>query len=1266
MLPLESALFLERFHQTGLYKGVGADSMSILKIALLGPPEVEHFDRRLSFPDRKALALLAYFAAEVGMHERKRLSRLFWPESDSAHGRTALRITLHHLRHTLEEGDQPAHDSHLLIAHDALGLNMNSGIDLDLHELQAAWSMAHDQNARKEVQGEMRRSLITRLQHAASLYRNGFLEDFTLRDTIDFDNWVGIQRGYWYQRIEQVFDWLSKMLSAEGDLEQAIATVERWRSLDPLNEDISLRLMQLLFTSGNRVAALKTYETYRDVLMAELSVQPSPHMVAQATFIRNSTAPRGKLTRESMISRLPSTHSLLEVPFIGRGAQLNRLMSLYEKASVGQPQVVVIEGEAGIGKSRLAAAFLDWVRAQGVGVLEGRAFQSYQHLAYQPLLDPLRTRLEREPDLRQLLSTTWLGELSRLLPDLRERYPDLPLPTVDGAFDSARFFEALARLVEAYAAQAPLLIFVDDLQWTDKATLDLLQYLGRQWKEHSTPVMLLLNRRVETRSRDPWLVEWLVYLKRIVPLTHIELGPLSADDILQIAQLVSGEDGEPQSGQRAHPTIRSSSPSFRAPASGTSIERFGRWLFVETKGQPFFIMATLEALLENGRLSARLIEGKGWVFEPQTSIFDATSPEVLLPTDVREMIQLRLTRLSSPARELVAAGAILDHDFTFEALCQVAQIGPQDGLFALDEAIEALLLEESPRQSGKVQAVPYIFTHDKIREVVYTEAGDARRRIFHGRALQLLEQEGASTAVLAYHALASRSADLAFRWSMEAGDEAMTVFAVRDAIGHFEQARQLANEHSLDVPVTSLHHLYSQLGKAYEIRNDAKAAQAIYQTMLETARRMRDAEMECIALNRQAVLEGEDFFQLERAMALLQEALEIAERTHDQSCIGETYWSLARVNYYALKMEASLVYGKQAYSLMRELGKPDLVMRVLNILSYTTKALGQWEESASFAEEAWQLAAQQGNRIMEADCLARVADARINFGKPGEGVTTARAAFAISLEIEHAWSQALSGYTLARGLVEIGSYEEALTLALQSTQAARSLTFSILLIVNLLTLGIVYQALLLPEQAMGAYLEAMKIAESLSAKRYIALSASLLCAVSVFTEEWEVADRFALKALAARDPHEVIFAETPRWPETAALLHAGKGEQASKDLQLFNEQFGTKKRCYLALVRARAVLAQSQGESEQAIVYLREAIAGAAEIGLPGEYWQAEVALGKLYLARDEHEQAEQSFSRATSSIKQLAENITNDEMREHFLTRVRFILMQSKKEKRG
>ncbi len=106
----------------------------------------------------------------------------------------------------------------------------------------------------------------------------------------------------------------------------------------------------------------------------------------------------------------------------------------------------------------------------------------------------------------------------------------------------------------------------------------------------------------------------------------------------------------------------------------------------------------------------------------------------MLPSGVREMIQRRLARLSSPARDLLAAGAVLGHDFTFEELCQVAQLTPQDGLVALDEALQSLLLHESSHRREGREEVSYHFGHDKIREVVYAAAGDARRRVFHSRA----------------------------------------------------------------------------------------------------------------------------------------------------------------------------------------------------------------------------------------------------------------------------------------------------------------------------------------------------------------------------------------------------------------------------------------------------------------------------------------------------------------------------------------------------
>src|SRR5690242_17957394 len=142
--------------------------MSALKIALLGPPEVSHRDHRLTFPERKVLALLAYLAAERDMHERQKLTRLLWPESDMVHGRTALRITLLHLRRILEDDTSPEGESHVRITHDTLGLDLASGIDLDLHALETAWNLVRVLPAPEAVQGEVRCALIAQLELAAA------------------------------------------------------------------------------------------------------------------------------------------------------------------------------------------------------------------------------------------------------------------------------------------------------------------------------------------------------------------------------------------------------------------------------------------------------------------------------------------------------------------------------------------------------------------------------------------------------------------------------------------------------------------------------------------------------------------------------------------------------------------------------------------------------------------------------------------------------------------------------------------------------------------------------------------------------------------------------------------------------------------------------------------------------------------------------------------------------------------------------------------
>ena len=811
--------------------------MGDLRFTLLGPPEVRHADQMLLFSTRKELALLIYLAVEERVHLRKTLSEQFWPESDAMHGRAALRVSLLHLRHLLgeDEGNVP----HFLITHDTLGLNFTSAVELDLHSFREAWQLAHTSGRTALTLSEdARRSLLTRLQQATGLPRGEFLEGFSLRDAPVFDDWVRLQREYWHLRTNEVFDRLSHLQFEAGELAPAIATVSRWLVLAPLQEDAYRRLMRLHFASGDRAAALRAYDTCRAILATGMQTEPTPETVTLANRIRAVAPPRRKEVPTPTLGLSPA--ALLESPLLGRTAEVSTLIKVYHAAQSGQTQVVLLEGEVGIGKTRLASEFLAWAEIEGADVLQGQAFETGGQLPYRPMIEALRPRIERENAPDDLLSDIWLAEIARLLPELGDRYPDLPAPS--GA--RTLLFEAVARLGQALAARAPLVLFIDDLQWADAASLDVLHYLARRFAESQTPALLLLTLRMGERETRPALAEWRTGLERALPLTRLQLGPLTGEDVLRLLQILSGAGGK----------------GGRPPAA---LERFGQWLFAETEGQPFYLMETLKFLMEKGVLVSQPNEEGGWTIDFTAAMQHEMVVPGFFPPSVREVIVARLDRLTPHASALLVAGAVLEQGITFEYLCRVADLTEQDGLTALDEVLRSHLLQEVERNAAGRERMTdgrYVFAHTKIRAVVYTEAGEARRSVFHRRALEVLQEATAPPAVLAYHALAAGLAEPAFHWSLAAGDEAMRVAAVRDAITLYEQARHLMTERSHGrsllamLPAPVIEHLYSALGQAYELNAEWEKAREVYVLMLAHAQDVSQPAMENTALNRLATL----------------------------------------------------------------------------------------------------------------------------------------------------------------------------------------------------------------------------------------------------------------------------------------------------------------------------------------------------------------------------------------------------------------------------
>jgi DNA-binding SARP family transcriptional activator len=451
---------------------------------------VDTTGRDVAHGQRKLLALLAYLARRTPRAmTREELATLMWGERPEENARASLRQALFQLKRTL--GDR------LDVTPDSAALRID-GLDFDVAALEA------------DVAGG-------RFRDAALRWNGEFLQGAEDAGGETFRVWLESERARLRRLLSRALDALTSDAAARGAWPEAVTWAERWSDALPLEERPLQRLVELLSFAGRIVEALARHSGYVARVRAELGVPPSEEFLRFGRQLERRV--RDGASRLSAKADDRGAEAIGPPEMVGREAAFAQLTSAWHEARRGRATVVVVEGDAGVGKTRLSEEFLRTVEPRGAAfvVLRARAYDADREVRLalaRELLSPLR-------DAPGLLGAprSALAELARLVPSVQEQIRDLPGPSDYGrALD-----EAIVRILADVSTEAPVVVFVDDLPGTDAESRRLVLSIARRLQRDARVLMLLTARSGELGRPDE--------LRDLRGLRQLRLKPLELGDV---------------------------------------------------------------------------------------------------------------------------------------------------------------------------------------------------------------------------------------------------------------------------------------------------------------------------------------------------------------------------------------------------------------------------------------------------------------------------------------------------------------------------------------------------------------------------------------------------------------------------------------------------------------------------------------------------------------------------------------------------------------
>jgi DNA-binding SARP family transcriptional activator len=878
-------------------------------VRLCGPLSVRVDDRDVTadLPGRQGRLLLAYLAVNRERAcPRGELIDVLWPEEPPAAAEAALSALLSKLRRALGDGA------------------LWGRSDVQLTPGQPVWiDVEHAAATARRAEAAVHDGDWSAAGAAAEEVLAACAGDFLP----DCD-------GPWLREQRSTLDRLRvRALEAQADAAlragapaEAADAARAAAALAPFRESAHRLLMEAHEAAGNPAEALRVFEDLRRLLREELGTAPGPATRAVHDRLLHGRAPAARRAVGSAPA-IPARRwpAPLESArgghaFVGRAAEASLLHDAWREAAGGKRRLVVLAGEAGIGKTRLAAELAGHAHRDGAVALYGR-FEEEAPAPYQPVVQMLRG---------------WAGGASlaplavRLGPRAAELGIVLPefgpatsgdggsLRGLDLGAQRLRLFDALAALLAEIAGAAPLLVVLDDVHWADLPTLQLIGHLVRAPAPEGA--LFLATARAEEGSEA--LRTLLAGLRREGMLQRIDLAGL---DAVETGALVSALGGRP------------ATPAFVEQLHG------------ETDGNPFFIEEVVHHLAgADGRLGEAV-----------------ALDEAGVPEGVREVTGRRLARLGEPAREMLATAAVIGREFDFDVLEEVGPLRGDELVAALEEAVAALVLREDPERVGR-----YAFGHALMRATLYDGLSALRRARLHSRAGEaLIARRGGQLdphlGQLAHHFALAAPVDRPERavdFALAAGRRADRLLAWEEAAGHYQaalRARELAG--AADDRMRC--ELLLALGSSQE-RAGVPQMRTTFSAAGATARALGDPAL----LGRAALGYAGRWSQLGRVeedvAALLQEALG-ALGEEDSPLRARLLARLALELYYAGDPQRRLALSEDAVALARRLGDPLTLAICLDARHYALWRPETVQERLAVAAELRRIAGAVGDPELE-------------------------------------------------------------------------------------------------------------------------------------------------------------------------------------------------------------------------------------------------------------------------------------------------------------